>query len=387
MAVADKYNCTLNNHQLDATQIRASLDAGDNVVDAIAYQMVYFCNDFVLGGYMADLYTYDEIDLSKPWWNQSAVDELTTFDKLYMAFGDFITNHGITFTHCFFYNMNLAEDYGVTDIYDVVRNGEWTIDKLEEYSKTVYTDDGDTVRGWEDTYGLGQSAAVAGVFKTAFNHPVTVKNEEGAHELNLNTEKFADIVERMQSFCNETEGVWTVKWADEGKVLPMFTNDQLLFYNGFLCDSAGLREMESDYGILPFPKWDEAQDSYHTPVRGDNYLMGIPYTVGGDDVEFVGNCTEMLAYYGYTIARPAVYDITLKEKVARDENAKEMLDLVCSNITVEWEFCHTSNQAFEFVLVWMIQDNLEWSSYYKSKETAAIRYYEQVLDSYRDLLG
>ena len=385
-AVEDKYSCKVKNYQLEPAQIELAIDGGDSAVSAIVYQMAYFGAEFVLRGYCDDLFRYEQIDTTQPWWNQSAVENLQTFGHLFMGFGDFVANHGITYVHSFFYNIQLAEDNHISGIYETVDNGSWTLDKLEEYSKAVYRDvNGNQERDWDDVYGLGQSVACAGVFRTAFDQPVTERAADGRQEIVIDSEKFVDIVDRVRELCYSTKSVWTSTWAEEGKIMPMFSQNQLLFYNGFLCNADQLREMESDYGILPFPKWDEDQKEYYTPVRGDNYLMAIPISVPAENREFVGNCTEMMAYYGYKYVRPAVYDVLLKEKVARDEEAKRMLDLLCSRITVEWEFCHTNNTSFEFVLVNVLQQNVSWSSYYDRMIQGATLLYDDIMDAYRAL--
>ena len=43
-----------------------------------------------------------------------------------------------------------------------------------------------------------------------------------------------------------------------------------VFYPSTLNLSDQLRDMRDEYGILPFPKYDEAQDGYYTTVN-DNY--------------------------------------------------------------------------------------------------------------------
>lgn len=160
----EKLNVKIEKADLTSAQITASVKAGENAYFSVVFQMVDFSKLFVLPGYVMNLYDVTGLDLTQPWWNQSVVSELTVYDKLFMAFGDYIPDHGITYTHTFFFNKSLAEVYNIPDIYELVRGGKWTLDKTEEVIKTVYTDvNGDSGRGFEDLYGLGQSVAVSGV--------------------------------------------------------------------------------------------------------------------------------------------------------------------------------------------------------------------------------
>ncbi len=382
----EKLNVKIEKADLTSAQITASVKAGENAYFSVVFQMVDFSKLFVLPGYVMNLYDVTGLDLTQPWWNQSVVSELTVYDKLFMAFGDYIPDHGITYTHTFFFNKSLAEVYNIPDIYELVRGGKWTLDKTEEVIKTVYTDvNGDSGRGFEDLYGLGQSVAVSGVYKVAFDYPPMARDENDLPYLNLNTERFAEIVSRVRTLCYENPSVLTGAHADESRIRDMFTDSRLLLYSGFLCDAPALRDMENDFGILPFPKWDEAQTNYYTTVRGDNYLMGIPVSVPKEDYEFAGLTAELIAYYGYKLVHPATYETTLKAKLTRDEDSIEMLDILSRGIYIDYEFAHSDDRGFMFVLWRVLDGKKDWASYYAGKEKAALKYYDSVLEMYAGL--
>ncbi|MHB1153784.1 MAG: hypothetical protein ACYCWE_08885 [Eubacteriales bacterium] len=382
----EKLNVKIEKANLTNSQITASIQADENAFATIVFQLVDFAKLFVLPGYVVNLYDIEGLDLTQPWWNQSVVNELTIYDKLFMAFGDYIPDHGITYTHNFYFNKNLAESYNMPDFYGLVRSGQWTFDNMAEVIKTIYTDlNGNSERDFEDLYGLGQSVAVSGVYKVAFDYPPMARDENNLPYLNLNTEKFADIVSRVKTFCYENPSVLTGAHADENKIRDMFINSQLLLYSGFLCNAPELRDMKDDFGILPFPKWDEAQTNYYTTVRGDNYFMGIPISVPKEDYDFVGLTTEVIAYYGYTLVHPATYETTLKAKLTRDDDSIEMIDLLSSGIYIDYEFAHSDDKGFMFVLWRVLEGKKDWASYYAGKEKTALKYYDGILEMYAGL--
>jgi hypothetical protein len=382
----EKLNVTIEKADLTSSQITASIQADENAFSTIVFQLVDFSKLFVLPGFVVNLYDVDGLDLTQPWWNQSVVNELTIYDKLYMAFGDYIPDHGITYTHNFYFNKNLAEKFNIPDFYELVRSGKWTLDKMEEIIKTIYTDiNGNSERDFEDLYGLGQSIAVSGVYKVAFDYPPMARDENNLPYLNLNTEKFSDIVSRVRTLCFENTAVLTGAHADENAIRDMFINSQLLLYSGFLCNAPELRDMKDDFGILPFPKWDDAQTNYYTTVRGDNYFMGIPISVPKEDYEFVGLTTEVIAYYGYTLVRTATYETTLKNKLTRDDDSIEMLDILSNGIYIDYEYAHSDDRGFKFVLWYVLDSKKDWASYYAGKEKAALKYYDEILEMYRGL--
>ena len=45
-----------------------------------------------------------------------------------------------------------------------------------------------------------------------------------------------------------------------------FINGNVLFFYGSMGSSSTLREMESDYGVIPYPKMDTAQENYISQI-------------------------------------------------------------------------------------------------------------------------
>ena len=395
----ERYDTDIQIVDVSAALVKASVKAGDDAYQIVTGGTSGFASGYVLTNMVQNLYKFDRIDLSKPWWNQNSVKELTLNGKLYMAFGDFACERGITYTHSFYFNKVLGDEfnmnenienlYGEKNMYDLVRAGKWTIDALENLIKGVYVNvDGDdeTQKDFDDLYGLGQSIPVSGVYRTAFDCLIMARDEEGWPVLDINTDKFNAIVPRIYKLCFENPSVLEGEHAEEGILGDTFVAGRLMIYSGFLCDVAKLREMKDEFGVLPFPKYDEQQTDYYTTVRGDNYFLGIPVTVTEADRDFVGLVTETIACYGYTDVRPAVYDDTLKGKMTRDEDSIQMLDILVDGIVVEFAFAHANDMSFSYVL-WNVlntrSDN--FASYYQKKLKVALKYYDKVNSVYKSM--
>ena len=107
-----------------------------------------------------------------------------------------------------------------------------------------------------------------------------------------------------------------------------FKSDRAIAVQTYI--GTNLRDMESDFTYMPFPKYDEQQEDYRTMVNGWGTLFcGI---AANTDPEFAGFMTEALTRYSYENVRPVMYDIVLKQKVARDENCTDMIDYVYDSI-------------------------------------------------------
>lgn len=393
----ERYNVNVEVVEVNSELVKKSVQSGDESYH-IFTEWTYSCaGACVLTGLTQNLYNYDAIDFTKPWWNQNTVAELILNDRLYMAFGDICAKHGLTYTHSFFFNKVMADDFGINEtvsslygedsIYDLVRSGKWTIDAMETLIEGIYVDEnGDGKAGFEDTYGLGESIPVSGVYRTAFDCTIMTRDADGWPVLNINTDKFNAIVPRIYALCYENPAVLLGTQAQEELLAETFVAGQMLLYSGFLCDVDKLREMEDEFGVLPFPKYDEDQQQYFTTVRGDNYFLCSPITVQESDREFVGLVTETLAYYGYTLVRQAVYEDTLKGKMVRDNDSIEMLEILVDGIVIEYAFAHADGRGFSYIL-WNLVDAKKdsFASTYASKEKAALAYYDSLIEFYKEM--
>ena len=90
-----------------------------------------------------------------------------------------------------------------------------------------------------------------------------------------------------------------------------------------------LREMADDFGIIPMPKYDEAQAQYVTYTNPAGLMLVIPKSTA--DVGCTGSVLEAMASLSHTTLTPAYYDNALKGKFARDNDSGAMLDLIFEN--------------------------------------------------------
>ena len=87
---------------------------------------------------------------------------------------------------CVFFNQTMLDSLGVSEnMYDLVRSGKWTIDKLTEYAKLGYSDvNGNTEPDFGDKFGLtfGDTNKYLG-FQMALGGVTALKGKDGGTEL------------------------------------------------------------------------------------------------------------------------------------------------------------------------------------------------------------
>ncbi|MDD4414933.1 MAG: hypothetical protein PHR14_10405, partial [Oscillospiraceae bacterium] len=100
-----------------------------------------------------------------------------------------------------------------------------------------------------------------------------------------------------------------------------FRDDRALFFMERLGQVTHLRNMDTDFGILPLPLFSEDQDRYYNSIASwTSAFVTVPKNAMTDD-EFArtGYIIQALAYESLYTLTPAYYEITLKGKADTDD--------------------------------------------------------------------
>ena len=90
------------------------------------------------------------------------------------------------------------------------------------------------------------------------------------------------------------------------------------------------RVSDVDFGIIPHPKLDEAQENYYSNINAyAGHLISVPITT--PDPDRTGFILEAMVAAGMHIITPAFYDVQLTTKSTRDNESGEMLDIIFAN--------------------------------------------------------
>lgn len=395
--VSERFNVKISemNYPFDDTTKYAQkvILAGDDEYQ-LSVNHVVSMSALVTQDLFLNWYDVPYIDFSKPWWAKSTTEDLTyKGDKAILVVGDLALS-AIYKTYCYFYDKDAAEDYRLENIYDIVKSGKWTLDKVSQVTKDIYKDlNGNGNRDEEDYYGMTQDLySGLNVYLWACDNPVMKLNEQGIPELVLKNDKVNDIFDKLYSFLYESEGMCTQRKLDADSMAVhyiarnAFIDNLTLFANGYF-DMAytHFRFKDSDYGIIPYPKFDENQKEYKTMAGGSHAVLSIPKTI--EDLEFVGIVTEALNAESYKTVVPAYYDVALKVKLTRDEESIEMLDLIMDSRVFDFGYAYDNWKGMSFFPQNLLGKNKskDFESYYAANSTAAIDHYNKVIKYFEDL--
>jgi hypothetical protein len=319
--------------------IRNSVQAGDSVYDLVAGVTSYIPS-LVPQGIFMDINTVEHINFSQPWWGADWIEELSIGSRLYLVTGDI----ALSMWDCmfvFYFNKQLAQDNELPDLYELVKSSQWTYDKFVELTKAVSRDlNGDGVYDRNDMFGfVTTTGTVVNAFPGAFDMKITYKDADNIPHPQLDTGKWTDAAAKLVDLHYNSQSSLTLPdGSDRDIIVPMFQENRALFYPQTLSFAQDLRAMETDFGILPFPMYDSSQGSYHSVVRNAMSLIGIPVTASSPDD--CGLIMEALAAESYKTVIPAYYEVSLKVKQTRDEESGEMLDIIRSNLWMNFGYSY-----------------------------------------------
>ncbi len=265
--------------------VEASLNANDPEYDIIAgYQ--YFDIGLAADGFLLNLNTLADdpfnapyIDLSRDYWSSDYISALSYKDAIYWITGDlslrFLGGMYCTFVNGDIYDRYLKETYG--DIYQIAREGKWTLDKLAEMAALCYKDDGNDITDENDQLGfvLETEDPVDGM---AFGSAIRFsnKNADGSISVILNNENTIKFCDKMYDIY-QSNYYYAPQNSDSINQMTMFAQGNVAFtVNKIFQAEVYLREMENYY-IIPTPKLNEDQQNYSTGIHDGCTIFGITY--------------------------------------------------------------------------------------------------------------
>ncbi len=281
----------------------------------------------------ADAVAY--IDLSKSWWDQRLVDNMSINDRLYFASGDLLTaDNDATFAILF--NKQIAADNDLPDLYELVKTKEWTMDKLYEFAaKSVKDNDGlDGLAYDADVAGFAYTSANPYVMLMAGNAHVVVKDENDYPHYGLDVARTQEISEVGKRIFNAGHTICIDDAVSQGgSTFAMvgktcFGENHALFLGECMQCVTRMRGYSVDFGILPCPMYDKAQGEYYNMVHMTGSVVSIPRSVVGEGLSMVTAMIEAMAYHSVDTLTPQYYDINLKSKGVKDEKSAPMIDLI-----------------------------------------------------------
>lgn len=342
LAVEDRIHIKINNIMTSGTDnyeisetIRTQVTSGTKEYDLLA-NSVYASIMYTGDNLFANLLECELLDLEQKYWAQGFNEAASIGNAQYFATGA-ICLSTYRFIFATFFNRNMFESNGIEFPYKVVEDGKWTLDYQYEISSNVYHDvNGDGVHDIDDVYGFVTNYDMIGVdtYWSSCKLPILTKTEDNWLQYSMDVDRLANAVTKINHLIWDNPGAYGVKHeandSEQETIAAMFANDKAAMVTLRLieAESGNLKNMQSDYGIVPIPKLDEAQDNYYSYAHDTVTAYAIPSNIIDDRLQEMGAVMEAMAAESYRTVVPAYYEVTLKDKYCNDPESKEMLDRI-----------------------------------------------------------
>jgi len=320
------------------TAMQSSILAGDrlDLVNHISTSLT----PRMLAGCFINMANNEILDYDKAWYFDYVMDNLRINDRLYGTASWFDFN---TIDRCsiVFFNMDMAKNYNVGDLYGMVYDGTWTYDKMMEICEAVGNDvNNDGVYDDNDVYGMAgeQDSWFQQVYTTGYTF-VTQK-EDGSLVVSEMDDRLIGAFETVRKIFKSNWYQSYYTYGEERRpaveMYENFNNDRILFIMKKLgSTSAELLRDGGKFGLLPTPKFTEDMEYGSATLPA---ITCMPVTVGNARTSSI--ILEAMAAEAYKIMRPAYFDIALSYKYVNDASSREMLDIALSNLYCDFGYMY-----------------------------------------------
>ena len=324
--------------------LKNAVQAGEDVYDMVLIVDRLAMDLAMSGKYFCSMNELPNVNLAKPYWDRFINEALSIEGILYFASGANMMS-ALDYMCFLVYNKEMVKNEGIENIHNLVQGGEWTMDKMYELGRMVTRDtDGDGAYTDADQYGVIVSTDYYyPSFWYANRIPLIAKDDSDLPYFNVpGNDKLFDIFNKQYDFAHEGNVEFDVHinklphYAGSvaghpiGIAVKMFADGHGLFASSSMYTVQALRAMDADYGIIPYPTYDRqpAGEPYSARVTG---LIPLIVPTTNSDLPMTSALMEALACEYFLNVIPKYYDLVVQEKATRDDESRDVLDMLIAN--------------------------------------------------------
>ncbi len=337
LELEDKYGITIKETKIDTDAIYNSLyqsvSGGESLYDAVDMNLM---TSFQAASskLLLDLETdIPNINLDNPWWDQGTRNDFSIKNKLYYTASD-INLMSYMATWVAVYNKDIIADLGYDEdyIYNMVREGKWTLDEYYKLVKSFTKDlDNDNNMTSKDQYGTSMQGGGPDGFLLCAGFRYCTKNEDDELVFNEFDDHDLDILQKVMKIAspstaynshNQSQNEAFATESENGRT--MFIEGRSIFFTETLESVDTYRDMDSNFGIVPLPKYDESSDYTSYIHYWGGSAISVPITA--PELEKTGVMLEYMAYLSNRMVTPVYFSKVVEGKFSRDEDSLDMIE-------------------------------------------------------------
>ena len=321
------------------TYIQMAVQNMDGTVDALVTHAHGGVSNLVSENLLTDFCELRGIDLEAEYWQQDFMDTLELNGKYFLGHSDY----NIMVTYIIGFNKELyAQRCGNMEksIYDMVRDGDWTLDAMISVAKRLSIDVTGNGKSSDDYFGFTATPWVTfNGFLTSCNIPMVTQTQSGSYEVAMiQKEYLAKTDEIIEKFKALDKAKYTYfSYSNKNTTKVFLSSGRALMNVLSTTDLEGLLNYDIEFGVLPYPLYDKDQYDKEDESLGykmlqwGGYLGALSYM---KNPILVGETLEMLAYYSENV-QVAYYEKVLGKRVADMPDDAEMLGIIWDSLATD----------------------------------------------------
>ena len=203
-------------------------------------------------GMLEDIGGLAGVDLSGEGWNQSINAGLSVAGRQYAAVGEMILPRAAQ--SVLYYNPMTVETLGLTDPYQLVMEGKWTLDAFAEMASAY------AASGASGSFVLADSYLPHKLYNSA-GQSVVSRDDENLPAFAIDT----DFVSALMYRISEIPGILYTESVGASAPAQALAEGGAVFAADTLTAIDTYLGGDSGFALVPMPKYNEAQESYVAP--------------------------------------------------------------------------------------------------------------------------
>ena len=283
------------------------------------------------------------IQLDAEYWSQNAKEQFSTpGGKVYFMTGD-ISYWTVAAAFCMFFNKDIVDN--VQDLespYDKVRNEEWTFETFAEYVTTLESnmssgDSSSTIETGDWGYVTSNTRGPCQILVTT-KYPMLAKDDttKTGYKSNMTKQVFEKAVADFIAL-GSTGSAYLSDSMNYTELKGAFTSGRSAFYDDEVYFATDWTAAGMNFGVLPWPKYNEDTELYNSMVNAGNDSFGIPINTTERNAQRISVVLENMAYHGTEIVE-FYYNVILTYQDVKDEDSIEMMDHIHKGVNFDFGY-------------------------------------------------
>ena len=328
----------------------AAQQSGDHTYDIIS-NSTYSTISKTSTGILRNLKDCEYLDLSAPYWSQGYSEATSLGTGQYLATGA-ISLSMYRYMFVTFFNSNMFEEKNQTSLYDVVNSGDWTLDYQIGLLDIFYDDlNGNGQADENDCFGFASNLlSYIDPYWSSCDLPILTKNQDNWFEISIDLDRVSNAIDKViELYYGHNSYIGPNEGSDPGfqaRMTKIFSESRAATCTMRLLtvETEDIKNMVDVYGIIPMPKLNKDQADYHTFMHDQLSAVGIPFSVTEDSrFQMIGGILEAMAVESQKTLVPAYYEVALKGRYLRTNQAVQMLDLIYDSVRIDGGVLYTSS--------------------------------------------